>query len=58
MEHNTALSTELQVLTHLGALVSAVFLTVNGQVAQLTGQVGSLQELLVTYATTPGMHSD
>ena len=46
-------------LTLLVSLVSAIgVLTVNGKVGQLTGQVGSLQEWLVTHVTTPGIHSD
>ena len=59
MERNATLSTVLQVLTLLVSLVSAIgVLIVNGKVDQLTGQVRSLQELLVTHVTTPGMHSD
>ena len=59
MERNTTLSTVLQVLTLLVSLVSAVgVLIVNSKVDQLTGQVRSLQELLVTHVTTPGLHSD
>ena len=59
MERNTTLSTVLQVLTLLVSLVSAIgVLIVNSKVGQLTGQVRSLQELLVTHVTTPGLHSD
>lgn len=59
MERNTTLSTVLQVLTLLVSLVSAVgVLIVNSKVDRLTGQVRSLQELLVTHLTTPGLHSD
>jgi len=59
MERNTTLSTVLQVLTLLVSLVSAIgVLIVNSKVDQLTGQVRSLQELLVTHVTTPGLHSD
>ena len=59
MERNTTLSTVLQVLTLLVSLVSAIgVLIVDSKVDQLTGQVRSLQELLVTHVTTPGLHSD
>lgn len=59
MERNTTLSTVLQVLTLLVSLVSAIgVLIVDSKVDQLTGQVQSLQELLVTHVTTPGLHSD
>ena len=59
MERNATLSTVLQVLTLLVSLVSAIgVLIVNSKVDQLTGQVRTLQELLVTHVTTPGMHSD
>ena len=59
MERNATLSTVLQVLTLLVSLVSAIgVLFVNSKVDQLTGQVRTLQELLVTHVTTPGMHSD
>jgi hypothetical protein len=59
MERNATLSTVLQVLTLLVSLVSAIgVLIVNSKVDQLTGQVQTLQELLVTHVTTPGMHSD
>ena len=59
MERNTTLSTVLQVLTLLVSLVSAIgVLIVNSKVDRLTGQVWSLQELLVTHVTTPGLHSD
>ena len=59
MERNTTLSTVLQVLTLLVSLVSAIgVLIVNSKVDRLTGQVRSLQELLVTHVTTPGLHSD
>ena len=59
MERNATLSTTLQVLTLLVSLVSAIgVLIVNSKVDQLTGQVRTLQELLVTHVTTPGMHSD
>ena len=59
MERNTTLSTVLQVLTLLVSLVSAIgVLIVDSKVDQLTGQVRSLQELLVTHVTTPGLHTD
>ena len=59
MERNATLSTVLQVLTLLVSLVSAIgVLIVNSKVDQLTGQVRTLQEVLVTHVTTPGMHSD
>ena len=59
MERNATLSTVLQVLTLLVSLVSAIgVLIVNSKVDQLTGQVRTLQESLVTHVTTPGMHSD
>ena len=59
MERNATLSTVLQVLTLLVSLVSAIgVLIVDSKVDQLTGQVQTLQELLVTHVTTPGMHSD
>lgn len=59
MERDTTLSTVLQVLTLLVSLVSAIgVLIVDGEVDQLTGQVRSLQELLVTLVTTPGLHAD
>ena len=59
MERNTTLSTVLQVLTLLASLVSAIgVLIVDSKVDRLTGQVRSLQELLVTPVTTPGLHSD
>ena len=59
MERNTTLSTVLQVLTLLVSLVSAIgVLIVNSKVDRLTGRVRSLQELLVTHVTTPGLHSD
>ena len=59
MERNTTLSTVLQVLTVLVSLVSAIgALIVDSKVDRLTGQVRSLQELLVTHVTTPALHSD
>ena len=59
MERNATLSTVLRVLTLLVPLVSAIgVLIANSKVDQLTGQVQTLQELLVTHVTTPGMHSD
>ena len=59
MERNTTLSTVPQVLTLLVSLVSAIgVLIVDSKVDRLTGQVRSLQELLVTHVTTPGLHSD
>lgn len=59
MERNATLSTVLWVLTLLVSLVSAIgVLIANSKVDQLTGQVQTLQELLVTHVTTPGMHSD
>lgn len=59
MERNATLSTVLQVLTLLVSLVSAIgVLIANSKVDRLTGQVQTLQELLVTHVTTPGMHSD
>lgn len=59
MEFDTTLSTALQVLTLLVSLVSAIgVLIVNSKVDRLTGQVRSLQDLLVTHVTTPGLHSD
>lgn len=59
MERNATLSTVLQVLTLLVSLVSAIgVLIVDSKVDQLTGQVQTLQELLVTHVTPPGMHSD
>ena len=59
MGRDTALSTELLVLALLVSLVSAIgVLTVDGKVDQLAGQVGSLQELLVTHVTTPGIPPD
>lgn len=59
MERNATLSTVLQVLTLLVSLVGAIgVLSVNSKVDQLTGQVRTLQELLVTHVTTPGMHAD
>ncbi len=59
MERNTTLPTVLQVLTLLVSLVSAIgVLIVNSKVGHLTGQVRSLQELLVTHVTTPALHSD
>lgn len=59
MERNATLSTVLQVLTLLVSLVSAIgVLIVNSKFDQLTGQVRTLQELLVTHVTTPGMHAD
>ncbi len=59
MERNTTLSTVLQVLTLLVSLVSAIgVLIVDSKVDRLTGQVRSLQDLLVTHVTTPGLHSD
>ena len=59
MGRDTALSTELLVLALLVSLVSAIgVLTVDGMVDQLTGQVGSLQESLVTHVTTPGIPPD
>ena len=59
VERNTTLSTVLQALTLLVSLVSAIgVLIVNGKVDRLTGQVAALQELLVTYVTSPGVHSD
>ncbi len=59
MERNATLSTVSQVLTLLVSLVSAIgVLIVDSKVDQLTGQVRTLQELLVTHVTTPGMHSD
>ena len=55
----TTLSTVLQVLTLLISLVGAIgVLIVNSKVDQLTGQVQTLQELLVTHVTTPGVHSN
>ena len=55
----TTLSTVLQVLTLLISLVGAVgVLIINSKVDQLTGQVQTLQDLLVTHVTTPGVHSD
>lgn len=59
MELDTTLSTVLQVLTLLVSLVSAIgVLIVNSKVDRLTGQVRSLQDLLVTHVTTPGLHLD
>ena len=59
MERNTTLSTVLQVLTLLVSLVSAIgVLIVDSKVDQLTGQVRSLQELVVAHVTTPGLHAD
>ena len=55
----TTLSTVLQVLTLLISLVGAIgVLIVNSKVDQLAGQVQTLQELLVTHVTTPGVHSN
>jgi len=59
MERNVTTSTALQVLTLLVSLVSAIgVLIVNSKVDELTGRVRSLQELLVTHVTTPGLHDD
>ena len=59
MERNTTLSIVLQVLTLLVSLVSAIgVLIVDSKVDQITGQVRSLQELLVTHVTTRSLHSD
>ena len=59
MERSTTLSTVLQVLTLLVSLVSAIgVLIVNSKVDRLTGQVQTLQELLVAHVTSPGIHSD
>ena len=49
----------LQVVTLLLSLVAALAGLWNGwQIARLTGQVQTLQELVVTHVTTPGIHSD
>ena len=63
MERNTTLSTVLQVLTLLVSLVVSLVsaigvLIVDSKVDQLTGQVRSLQELLVAHVTSRGLHSD
>ena len=53
------LSTVLQVLTLVISLVGAIgVLIINSKVDRLTGQVQTLQELLVTHVTTPGVHSN
>ena len=55
----TTLSTVLQVLTLVISLVGAIgVLIINSKVDQLTGQVQTLQELLITHVTTPGVHSN
>ena len=55
----TTLSTVLQVLTLVISLVGAIgVLIINSKVDRLTGQVQTLQELLVTHVTTPGVHSN
>ena len=55
----TTLATVLQVLTLAISLVGAIgVLIINSKVDRLTGQVQTLQELLVTHVTTPGVHSD
>lgn len=49
----------VQVITLLLSLVAALAGVWNGwQIARLTGQVETLQEVLVTHVTTPGVHSD
>ena len=54
----TTLATVLQVLTLAISLVGAIgVLIINSKVDRLTGQVQTLQELLVTHVTTPGVHS-
>ena len=55
----TTLSTVLQVLTLVISLVGAIgVLIINSKVDRLTGQVQTLQELLVTHVTTAGVHSN
>ncbi len=55
----TTLSTVLQVLTLIISLIGAIgVLIINSKVDRLTGQVQTLQELLVTHVTTPGVHSN
>ena len=55
----TTLSTVLQVLTLGISLVGAIgVLIINSKVDQLTGEVQTLQELLITHVTTPGVHSN
>ena len=49
----------VQVVTLLLSLVAALAGLWNGwQIARLTGQVQTLQELIVTHVTAPGIHSD
>jgi hypothetical protein len=47
------------VLTLIISLIGAIgVLIINSKVDRLTGQVQTLQELLVTHVTTPGVHSN
>ena len=49
----------VRIVTLLLSLVAALAGLWNGwQIAKLTGQVETLQELLVTHVTTAGVHSD
>ena len=49
----------VQIVTLLLSLVAALTGLANSwQIARLTGQVETLQEVLVTHVTTPGAHSD
>ena len=49
----------VHVVTLLLSLVAALTGLWNSwQIARLTGQVETLQEVLVTHVTTPGAHSD
>ena len=49
----------VHVVTLLLSLVAALAGLWNGwQIAKLTGQVETLQEVLLAHVTTPGVHSD
>ena len=57
MDHRNG--STVQIVTLLLSLVAALTGLANSwQIARLTGQVETLQEVLVTHVTTAGAHSD